>query len=30
MNENPALDHFNKQLNDRNKLTDDNPTEYVE
>lgn len=30
MNENPALNHFNQQLDLREKITDDNPTDYVE
>ena len=30
MNENPALSQFNQQLDSRDKLTDDNPTDYVE
>ena len=30
MNENSALNHFSQQLNPRDKITDDNPTDYVE
>jgi len=30
MNENPALNHYNQQFSQREKLNDDNPTEYVE
>ena len=30
MNENPALNHYNQQFDQREKLNDDNPTEYVE
>ena len=30
MNENSALNHFSQQLNPRDKMTDDNPTDYVE
>ena len=30
MNENPALNNFAQQLNPRDKIVDDNPTDYVE
>ena len=30
MNENPALNNFGQQLNPRDKIVDDNPTDYVE